>query len=127
MICCLHRRGHEHISIDVAPTLACRYFPYVNDTETVPQSRNQFIEQAQKDAAGGTQAAGAATQRRATQAAKESSNEVICLTSDDEDEPSAAAAPHPIFEVFWQVRWPHLPHVTASSLPMYIVSASYLL
>lgn len=81
----------------------CRYFPYVNDAETVPESQNQFIEQAQKEAHGGTQAA--LTQRMVTQASKERSMEVDCLTSDDEDA-GAPPAPHPIFEVFWQVRPP---------------------
>ena len=84
----------------------------------MPLSGNQFIEQAQKDSFGGTQGAAALTQaRRGTQGAAltqarkgtqggvaaGTEGDVICVTSDDEDEPPVAA-PHPIFEVFWQVR-----------------------
>jgi hypothetical protein len=79
----------------------CRYFPYVNGAESLPQSRNQFIEQAQKDAF--------ATQPMATQqrnAAQENREGPIFLTSDDEGDETEGNEPHPIFEVFWQVRSP---------------------
>jgi hypothetical protein len=65
----------------------------------LPQSRNQFIEQAQKDAF--------ATQPMATQqrkAAQESPEGPILLTSDEENDDHEGNEPHPIFEVFWQVR-----------------------
>ena len=80
----------------------CRYFPYQHDTETVPQAHNQFIEQASKEAFG-TQAP-LTQQRAATQAhaSADANGEVISLDSDDEA--AAALAPHPTFEVFWQVR-----------------------
>jgi hypothetical protein len=86
-----------------------RYFPYVNDRETVPHSDNQFLQQAHKDAFGSTQLA--VTQQRTTQQATapaatregSGSGEVICIESDDEQEQKVELVSHPIFEVFWQV------------------------
>jgi hypothetical protein len=58
---------------------------------------NQFIKQAQKDTGMGTQAVTqAATQQRDFQA------DVIEIDSADEAE--ELNVPHPIFELFWQVR-----------------------
>lgn len=91
----------------------CRYFPYVNDAETMPYSNNQFIEQAQKDSFG-TQVL---TQRKATQVSKEGSGDILCLSSDDEEEP-AGNVPHPTFEVFWQERclsWSEFQDMTTAN------------
>jgi hypothetical protein len=68
----------------------------------LPQSNNQFIKQAQKDAFG-TQSM-ATQQRKAAQSAQEDTAENTFLTSDDEADDREGNEPHPIFEVFWQVR-----------------------
>ena len=78
----------------------CRYFPFVNDAETLPQCTNEFIKQAQKEAFATQQPP--ATQRPQTQG--DFAGDVVDLC--DEDEEPAAIEPHPTFEVFWQVRVP---------------------
>lgn len=77
---------------------ACRYFPFKEDRETVPQAVNQFIRQAQKDGGMGTQLTQAITQLTQN---PDFQDEVIEINSADEAEEIPGT--QPIFEVFWQV------------------------
>lgn len=95
---------------------ACRYFPFVNDAETLPQCANEFIKQAQKEAFA-TQPV-ATQQRGATQGGGGDFAADVVDLCDDEDEP-AALEPHPTFEVFWQV----LARSACTSLPRWILVA----
>jgi hypothetical protein len=77
----------------------CRYFPFKEGRETVPQAVNQFIKQAQQEGGIGMQLTQALTQ--ATQNAGHHHDDVIEIDSADEAEELQAV--HPMFEVFWQV------------------------
>lgn len=80
--------------------MACRYFPYKNDAETVPRVVNQFIQQAQKESGMATQAftQAMATQNRDAGHDDDGDDDVIEVLPDD-----GPSVPLPVFEVFWQV------------------------
>ena len=77
-----------------------RYFPYVNENETLPKTDNPFMLQAQTETGHGAVATqfgtASTTQNRTTQRSKDVGSD------DDEDEPVLNGV-SPIFETFWQV------------------------
>lgn len=78
-----------------------RYFPFKNDSETVPRVVNQFIQQAQKETGMATQAFTQAVVTQAREADSTMLDDDVIEVMPDEDLPGDMSLP--IFEVFWQV------------------------